>query len=168
MCRNKTYSCIVRFKAIGDWTPLNTSWCRAWVSCQNKVANGKYSVTGSIILISDAGKMYLGYVTGGVSGYSELSITWNNYYTEKEIMNKIGALFNQYGTLYVSSQLNSPSSLEGSQINFYGMGGNSGDSIYLDGYNNHFRIVSKFGSNTLTVYEFTKDGIHKNGVKICG
>lgn len=168
MCRNEAYSCIVRFRDSGGWTPVSGSWCRAWVSCQNKVANGKYAVTGSILLLLSGTNFWIGTVSGGVSGYSDLTVSWNKYYTENDIMKNAGTLFGRYGTMIVSSQSNSTSSIEGSQINFYGMGGNTGETISLDGYNNHFRIISKFNGTSIVVYEFTKDGIFKNGVKICG
>jgi hypothetical protein len=74
-------------------------------------------------------------------------------------------LFGNYGDLVITSSTSDANSIEGSQIDLYGMGGNKGDFIMLDGYNNGFRIFGKLGGTSTTVWEFKYDGIFANGVK---
>ena len=71
-----------------------------------------------------------------------------------------------WGRIDLWSEIASASSPEGSQIVFRGKGGNTGDNINLDGYNNNFRIFSNFGGQSLSVYDFTSTGIYLNSRKI--
>ncbi len=73
--RSSVYTAIIRFKS-GNWTPINSTWYRAIVSCQNLLGNGSYDVTGQIILM-DGINVYSGRVSGGKTNTSDLSVAWS-------------------------------------------------------------------------------------------
>ena len=65
-----------RFKIDGSWSPV-TGWIRAWISAQNRVGNGKWDITGSIVGVTGKNNdIYIARVTGGINGYSDLTASW--------------------------------------------------------------------------------------------
>ncbi|WP_394523894.1 hypothetical protein [Lacrimispora sp. JR3] len=105
---------------------------------------------------------------------SELNNNYNDIVNEKiselnsnlKTIKSTRGLFDNYGALVLNSQEASPSSTEGSEIVFRGLGGNTGDTTVLDCYNNIFRIYGDFGGTTLAIYEFRPDGIYLNGKRV--
>ena len=75
-----------------------------------------------------------------------------------------------YGILRLKSEKSNPSSPEGSQISFHGMGGDTGkgqDYLCLDANNGDIRIFGNFGGgDIIKVYAFTNDGLYFDGKKI--
>lgn len=67
-----------------------------------------------------------------------------------------------YGILQLKSENSNPSSPEGSQISFHGMGGDTGkgqDYLCLDANNGDIRIFGNFGGGDIVkVYAFTMMG----------
>lgn len=66
-----------------------------------------------------------------------------------------------YGRLQLNSEYSDPNSLEGSQINFYGKGGNTGKANFIDSYNDYMRIISRDHVFTIAetgIYDNTRDG----------
>ena len=92
----------------------------------------------------------------------------NDLSTLNTLINKLPVklITSTYNTLTLNSAESSIDSKEGSQITFFGLGGNSGEEIHIDAYNNELRIFSKFGTDDYIIYKFTADGFYKNGTKI--
>ena len=66
-----------------------------------------------------------------------------------------------FGQLQLKSESSDQNSLEGSQINFYGKGGNTGKTNFIDSYNDYMRIISKdhvFTFADTGIYDNTRDG----------
>lgn len=82
-------------------------------------------------------------------------------------ISQTGGLFGNFGQVIVNSEIDDPNSPEGSQFTLRGKGGNSGDVIFLDVYNNEVRILGKLGDSVDHVYVFRKDGIYLDDSKIC-
>ena len=73
--KTSSRTAVMRFKS-SNWGPINNTWYRAIVSCQNLLGNKSYDVTGQIILMNGV-NIYSGKVTGGKTDTSDLSVTWN-------------------------------------------------------------------------------------------
>ncbi len=66
-----------------------------------------------------------------------------------------------YGQLQLNSESSDQNSLGGSRINFYGKGGNTGKTNYIDSYNDFLRIISKdhvFTFADTGLYDHARDG----------